>query len=790
MRKIELLAPAGNIESFNAALRNGADAIYMGVGKYNARTMANNFTIEEYISCIKLAHKLSVKIYLTLNTLVYDNEIKEAISMLLELYKHGLDAVIVQDIGMAMKIKEIVPDLPLHASTQMSVYSLEQVKFLEELGFKRVVLARELTIPEIEYISTNTKLEIEVFVHGALCVSVSGQCLLSSTIGDRSANRGSCAQPCRKMYSLYNSKDELLQGKSYILSKKDILGLEYIKSLYNANVYSLKLEGRNKNPEYVAGITSIYRKNIDKELFDNKLDNKKEETETNENRNEEIKNDIQTLKQLFNRGGSSAGYLNGVMKKDSISLFSPKNTGIYLGKVLSKKGKMIKVKLECDIDMHDGFEVYFENAGTYETVSSSIITCIKDDKFNIVNSVVKKGNYVYLGDTSKNVPINSKVYKTSSYSLNKKMQATYKNSTDYYKKNTILIDLIIKKDKNILVSYYIDKNKYDIVIDYIPELALNKEINALQIQDNFNKTVSLPFTLKINNANIDNGLFIPVSVLNKIRNEILSSIDNVYDKTKDISSNIEKLDSALNIDNKYDIDLIKNNDKKAYLNISSYDKNIPYTKKYKNTNFFYINIIDIYKNENEILNNFKGYELGLVINNVIGKNMKKYILNNLEDVISKFKIKKLFLGSYHFLDLALLLKKKYSFILVAGNSLNITNSYSALFIKNLGFDEIILTGEHDSKSIENISKILPTYILNGQICVMTSRYCVVGSFVKGKNYNKIKNCTMPCLQDKYYLKDMHGYNYDIICDNTDCISKIQRYVKAPDIKNTIKIEAI
>ena len=267
--KIELLSPAGSIESFKAACQNGADAVYMGVDKYNARAMAVNFGINEYIECIEYAHIRGIKVYLTLNTLMYDDEIKEALDIVLKLYSKGLDAVIIQDIGLGMLIHKLIPKLPLHASTQMSVYSLDQVKYLEGIGFKRVVLARELSVDEIEYICKNTNLEIEVFIHGALCVSVSGQCLLSSTIGNRSANRGRCAQPCRMKYSLYNSKGKELISNSYILSKKDIFGLEYVNKLKEIGVTSLKIEGRNKNPEYVAGVTKNYRNAINNNINSN-----------------------------------------------------------------------------------------------------------------------------------------------------------------------------------------------------------------------------------------------------------------------------------------------------------------------------------------------------------------------------------------------------------------------------------------------------------------------------------------------------------------------------------------
>ncbi len=193
-KMVELLSPAGDKESFIAALNAGADAIYMGLSRFNARIMAKNFDIDEYIECIDTAHIYGVKVYLTLNTLIYDDEIEDALELVLKLYNFGLDAVIVQDIGMFSLIKKYIPDIDIHASTQMTAYSLEQVKYLEKIGFKRVVLARELTFEEIKEIRENTSVELEVFVHGALCVCYSGQCLMSYMIGKRSGNRGACAR--------------------------------------------------------------------------------------------------------------------------------------------------------------------------------------------------------------------------------------------------------------------------------------------------------------------------------------------------------------------------------------------------------------------------------------------------------------------------------------------------------------------------------------------------------------------------------------------------------------------
>ena len=763
---LELLCPAGNVDSFKAACQNGADAIYMGASKFNARVMAKNFTVDEYIDCIKYAHMRNIKVFLTLNTLTYDSEIKEALELVLELYKNGLDAVIVQDIGLAMLIRKLIPELPLHASTQMSVYSLEQVKFLESLGFKRVVLARELTIDEIEYICKNTSVEIEVFVHGALCVSFSGQCLFSSTIGNRSANRGNCAQSCRMRYSLCDSKDKVLVDKKYILSKKDIFGLELLRRLANAGVYSFKIEGRNKTPEYVAGVTSIYRKYVDKIMQDNE-----------ENNN--INKDKYVLKQLFNRNGQSTGYLDGVKKQESITTISPKNMGLYLGKVISKKGHIIKIKLEEDIDLHDGIEVYSGDT----TVASNIVTFIKDNTGKVVNSNVEKGNIVYIGDITGKISVGDNVYKTSSNKLNKSLRDTYENNVQK-RKIDIDVKLEILKDKNVIIYYSFNGKENKIVLDYVPDIAIKNSINDEQIISNFTKTKDIPYNYNLVDIKLDDGLFIPVSKLNMIRNAIYEDIEKNISVNIDIASKEKELDNILKINNSNISYNNVNSNKQLY--IYSYDKNIDYLKKYNTITDMYINVCDMYKHEDDIYTKYSKVNVNICISNVTGKNIDKYIEQNLERLISKFNIKSIVLGSYKYLNLVKDLKKKYNFKLVADYTLNITNSYSAMFIKDQGFDELIVTGEQLEDSILDVSKIIKTSILNGQICVMTSRYCIVGSFLKGKNENKLKNCTMPCMQDKYHIKDLHGYNYDLVCDNIDCLMKVIRYVKA----STNKIDMI
>lgn len=776
--KVELLAPAGNIESFKAACQNGADAIYMGIDRFNARVMAQNFSLEEYIECIQYAHLRNVKVYLTLNTLLYNDEIKEAIKIVLKLYSCGLDAVIVQDIGLAMLLYEYIPSLDIHASTQMSVYSLPQVEFLKKIGFTRVVLARELTIEEIEYICKNTDVEIEVFVHGALCVSFSGQCLLSSNIGNRSANRGNCAQPCRMKYSLYNSKEKQVVSSTYIMSKKDIFGLEYIEKLVSIGVTSLKLEGRNKAASYVAGVTSVYRKYIDKIV------------RLSEDNIAIEENDKKDLMQLFNRNGLSFGYLNGVKYKNSITLKSPKNTGLYLGKVEDQKGIYVKVKLEQDLNMHDGFEIFNEN-----DVVSNIVTCIKDKNGKIINREVKAGEIVFFGDVGKKIKFGSEVYKTSSESLNKRYKASYENNVQNIK-NIVDVKLNIKNGEKILAYVYVDSKEIKVEFDCIPDIAQKKEVTKEAIFDVFDKTKDTPFKFNVLELNLDNGLFIPVSKLNEFRRYVIDKITSLYVVNIDITEKESNLDNFLdswkeNYKNcKKNLTLNNSKDKKNVaddianttnmLFVYSYDKTKDYISIYKDMynkelECLYVEVFDYIKNREDIIQKYiSKVDVIVSIPNVVLDQGHKVVTKNLESIL-KDKVSGFLLGSLAYLENILSLREKYNFKIIADYTLNTTNIYSAMYYSSLGFDKITLGFDVLESDIETISKYVNIELVKDYVTVMTSRYCILGSMVEDRKENVA--CKMPCKNDRYYLKDSYGYKYDIICNNIDCIMKIVSKIK-------------
>lgn len=263
-KDFEILAPAGSFQTFKAVIEAGADAIYVGGAKFGARAYADNFSQEELLEALDYAHLKNKKVYLTVNTLLKNDEINNKLyDYLLPFYERGLDAVLVQDFGALNYIHKAFPDLPIHTSTQMTVTGIEGVKFLQKYGVTRVVMARETSLPEMKKIHEETGMELEAFVHGALCYCYSGQCLFSSLLGGRSGNRGRCAQPCRLPYTTLDSKGKVLLKDSYILSMKDMCGINNLKELKEAGVYSLKIEGRMKKPEYAAGVVSFYRKYVD-----------------------------------------------------------------------------------------------------------------------------------------------------------------------------------------------------------------------------------------------------------------------------------------------------------------------------------------------------------------------------------------------------------------------------------------------------------------------------------------------------------------------------------------------
>lgn len=379
MRKCELLVPAGGPKQFVAAVENGADAVYVGGKSFNARVNARNFSDEEIEKAIDYAHLRNVKTYITMNTLLDDRELAEAYQHACRYYSMGVDALIIQDLGLGKLLKERLPELPLHLSTQGGVYDSKGVLAAAKLGYERVVMARELTFDEIKE-AVSTGVEIEVFVHGALCICYSGQCQLSRFIGGRSGNKGACAQPCRLPYSG-------IKGEKYPLSPKDLCLVEEIGKLAEAGVASLKIEGRMKSPEYVAVVTSVYRKYLDEWQSKGSYKVSKE--------------DLEALKQAFNRGGFTKGYFYGNPGADLMSPDFSKNAGVFVGTVKNNStGPLVEINTEKEIIKGDYIEIRSReltgNLVTYAEISGKNQMVVGD-----IKSEVKKGDKVYRLTSSK-----------------------------------------------------------------------------------------------------------------------------------------------------------------------------------------------------------------------------------------------------------------------------------------------------------------------------------------------------------------------------------------------------
>lgn len=336
MKEVELLAPAGSFEALIAAVQNGANAVYLGGKQFGARAFANNFDIDEMKRAVAYAHIRNVRVYVTINTLVHDDELKKCLEYVHHLYQCDVDAVIVQDLGVARAVREVFPELPVHASTQMSIANARDAQYYADMGFTRIVVARENSLAEIERIREQTDIEIEAFVHGALCISYSGKCLFSYVNGGRSANRGECAQPCRQFYEI-----EMKNGKRdqrYYLSARDLSTIRQVPDIIKAGVHSFKIEGRMKRAEYVATAVRSYRKAIDAALEGKPFDADKEEAR---------------MAGVFNRTFTK-GFLLDTMPSALVNSNSPKNIGVLLGTIVDVDKKIHKLKLQLDAPLAIG----------------------------------------------------------------------------------------------------------------------------------------------------------------------------------------------------------------------------------------------------------------------------------------------------------------------------------------------------------------------------------------------------------------------------------------------------
>ncbi|HBR02411.1 MAG TPA: hypothetical protein DD738_07355 [Ruminiclostridium sp.] len=502
---IELLAPAGSFESLKAAIVNGADAVYLGGGKFNARVNASNFSEDELRRALDYAHERDVRIYITLNTLLKNEEMEAALRFAAFAYREGADAFIIQDQGLLKVLREQLPELVIHASTQMTVTNSESVAALEKLGVKKFVLARELTLEEIRAMSGKSSVELEVFGHGALCICYSGQCLMSSFIGGRSGNRGSCAQPCRLPWSL-SADGKSFGRESYLISPRDNMLIDFLPALKKAGVVSLKLEGRMKSPEYVAVVTSIYRKYLDL------LDALGPEAYKVEDE------DREKLMQAFNRGGFTNSYLKGDRNfKHLVYTAHPKNQGVLIGKTEASRPLYVKIKLDKPLHMGDGLEIMDEEHGT----QSLIVTDIMENGAHTRYSGA--GSAPWVGDIKSAAAKGSPVYRTLSKPLFEEAGKTYEKGETAL----VPVDMFFTlKTGHAAVLEVKDDSGSSIVskTEAIAEKALRKPLSRERIKEQLQKTGDTPYYLRKLEIDTDEISTIPISALNALRREALEKL--------------------------------------------------------------------------------------------------------------------------------------------------------------------------------------------------------------------------------------------------------------------------
>jgi putative protease len=596
------------MECLKSAVMNGADAVYLGGKKFGARHFATNFDYDEMIEAIKFCHLYGVKIYVTVNTICFENEIEEALQYIEFLYYNHVDALIMQDLGLIKCVREKYPNLEIHASTQAHNHNDYGLQALKELGVKRIVLAREMSLDEINNLKTD--IDKEVFIHGALCVSYSGCCLFSSMHGGRSGNRGECVGSCRLPYKLYENDNLVKTNGNFILSTKSLCTIDKLDKLLDSDITSLKIEGRMKSKEYVGYITRLYRNKID-EYYENKKLNVT---------SDEIKN----IKALYNRELTN-GYLFYQHGLNLMNIKTSNHIGIYLGTVLNVDRKYIKIKLNEDLNQGDG--IRFDND------KGLIVNKLYNEKMLLV-SKVSKNNIAYI-DNKIELKTAKSVRKTIDFELHNEINRVKEKkipvSLECIAKVGNRLELTINDGKNVIT-----KN------GNIVEEAKNCKMDYERIKEQIEKLGNTPFKSVNTNIIMDDNIFISIKELNELRRLLSDELieKRMYSSNYEIITNELKPIKDNKKDNKLSISMLVRNEKQLQTAISNkidyiFTDDIKLYNKYKDSNVYlrtkrvFNGEID-YKNENIVASELGAIRKYAKDNNVISD----YFLN----VVNKYTV--------------------------------------------------------------------------------------------------------------------------------------------------------
>lgn len=742
MNKVELLAPAGSFEALEAAINAGADAIYLGGTNFGARHYASNFDSEELIKAVDLAHLHRVKIYVTVNVLNDNSELAELADYLEYLQMIGVDAIIVQDIAVAEIARTVAPNLELHASTQMSIMNSQGVDFAERMGFSRVVLARECSLDEIAEIHAQSNLELETFVHGALCVCYSGQCLMSSMIGGRSGNRGKCAQPCRLQYKLVDEQDnDLLEGKAgqYLLSPRDMNTVDIIPQLIEAGVMSFKIEGRMKRPEYVAVVVEAYRRAIDAYYAGKKVI---------------TADDRRNLAQVFNRDFTQA-YLVERPGKNMISDKRPNNRGVQIGRVSSYDhgSRMVGIKLEEDIMVGDGVEFWVSVGGRvamtieYIELNGQEVESAKagDEVFFIIPAAVR---------------LSDRVFRTFDAKL-------MKHAAEFFGENKMR-----KIPVKAVVKAYIDQPMEIVFTDdegnigraqtgFIGQVAQKRPLTEETVFNQLSRLGTTQFCLDSWELQADSNVMFPISEINEARRQ---AIEDLYSARTAAYKHTDEAKQG----SKYTLARVRNKrsaDTKLSVQVDDLTKARLALEAAadviiiggENFNHMEFSIEDCRKIIEQA--RAKGTMVVVATPRIIKEFNLAYALDRVYKVAA-LKPDAIMLGTASMYPAV----AKTGIPVWLDFGINTFNSADVAYWEGLGVQTAMLSPELTMEQIQAIANraagVKLECLVQGRVEMMVSEYCVAGSFL-GDIHEK--DCYGACAQ-KLYLQDRMQEKFPVVTD--------------------------
>jgi putative protease len=743
---LELLAPAGGWDALVAAIENGADAVYIGGKDFSARHSADNFDREEIKRALDYAHMREQKIYVAVNTLIDNTEFNQALDYVYELYRLSVDAVIVQDLGLLFALKKIMPALPLHASTQMTIHNQAGVKFLEELGVKRVVLAREVSGEEIRQIKQSVPgMELEVFVHGALCFSYSGQCLFSSMVGGRSGNRGRCAQACRLSYDLYSGKDNSgpRQGDRgrYMLSPSDLCLIDYLPQLEDMGVSSLKIEGRMKRPEYVAVVTRSYRKVLDT------LENNKGMEDLDELKREML--------QVFNRNFSPGYFLD--QRHDFLSSKRPNNRGVYVGRVLEQEGNgKTRIKLSDHLNSGDGIEIWVARGKGPVLYAREIR--VNGQK---VNSA-ERGDTVEVEIEGQVAP-GDRVFKI----FDAQLLESVKHTVREYSSGEIKLyaEVLLTRDQPIKITFQDEKGTRVEVRSQSPACPAQKHgLDESVLREKLGRLGNTPFTLGDLKLTCSEPLMIPISELNEARRRAVEQFMTSYLESYQYPP----------IDPKNRIRFTK-----------EYGATAGAKKRVSLTHSPLLSVMVSGANEaraaidagaNRVYIGLEGVGQARPVSiKVLNQLVQEAREKNCEIVPALPRIQKpgeekeweglleLSCGSIMVGNVgSLQWGREHNLKVRADYSLNVFNNIMLNYLLNLGLESVCLSPELNFQQLREITPMAKSEVLvQGELILMLSQFCTLRAML-GKEEGK---CPAYCRQAQHYIRDDKGYEFPLAGDS-------------------------